>query len=262
MEDVNQATIQINNLQFSYTGDEIIVSIKNLTIRNNSIVAVLGPSGCGKTTLLGILGGLLPVNNEAQIYLSGLGIKDAIKKGHINISFQTPVLMPWLNVVENTSLPLLLKGKEVIHQNIYSALKRVHLLDPVRNFYPEELSSGMRSRVAVAQALISGANILLMDEVFGTLDEATRAKMNIMLREINNSEMNSTIIFVTHSIEEALLLSDRVLILKKPEYENSASILYDQEIDLPKRTPAIRYLPEFLKLKESLEKIILKENLE
>jgi NitT/TauT family transport system ATP-binding protein len=255
-----EAIVNIQNLKFGYDHGDVVVWIKDLLIQRGAIVSVLGPSGCGKTTFLSLLGGLVPLSGNSYIRLAGLKVEEAVKRGLVSISFQTPVLMPWLTAIGNVSLPLKLKALNFQSEDMEEALNKVHLGGAVQSSYPKALSSGMRSRIAVAQAMVTRASILLMDEVFGTLDEATRIKMNLMLRDINSTEMNATIIFVTHSIDEALLLSDRILVFKKPQGEGMSSIVLDLEIDISERSTQTRYSPKFLEFRAFLEKLVLEED--
>lgn len=254
-------TIEVRNLNFA-TRNGPVVRIPELHVGERQIVVILGPSGCGKTTFLLLLCGLLDTNKEADIRLLGRSVTEARKAGLINISFQTPVLMPWRTASKNVGLALELKGLSPNKSELSKALQRVHLDGDTQEYFPEALSSGMRSRVAVAQAMASQAKVLLMDEVFGTLDEATRAKMDLMLREINDSEMRATILFVTHSIDEALLLGDRILIFRKLDAAATSNILHDVKVDLPVRVHNTRYAPEFLQQKQGLERFFFEEGME
>lgn len=255
------SAIEVRDLDFS-ARNEPIVRIPELQVEKQQIVVILGPSGCGKTTFLLLLCGLLAANKEAGIRLLGQSVVGARRAGLVNISFQTPVLMPWRTAFRNVGLALELKGLSPNKSELSRALHRVHLDGDAHEFFPDALSSGMRSRVAVAQAMASRAKVLLMDEVFGTLDEATRAKMDLMLREINAAEMQATILFVTHSIDEALLLGDRILIFRKLGAAATSNVLYDVEVNLPPRTHKTRYAPEFLQQKQRIERFFFEEGLE
>jgi NitT/TauT family transport system ATP-binding protein len=153
-------------------------------------------------------------------------------------------------------------GVEQLEQNRYDidqALKTVRL-PGFQDRYPEELSSGQLSRVAVAQAMMSQAKILLMDEVFGTLDEANRMEMNLRLRKINCSLMHRTVVFVTHSVEEAVLLGDRVLVFQRLECQvrPESSVVKDISIALSERSNEVRYSDsDFHKQKQDLEETLL-----
>lgn len=255
------SAIEVRDLNFA-TRSGPVVRIPELNVEERQIVVILGPSGCGKTTFLLLLCGLLAVNKGATVRLLGRSVTDVRKAGLVSISFQTPVLMPWRTAFKNVGLALELKGVSPDKTELSRALHRVHLDSDAQEYFPEALSSGMRSRVAVAQAMASRAKVLLMDEVFGTLDESTRTKMDLMLREINAAEMQATILFVTHSIDEALLLGDRVLIFRKLGAAATSNVLHDIEVKLSERTHRTRYTPEFLQQKQRLEGFFFEEGME
>jgi NitT/TauT family transport system ATP-binding protein len=278
-EEPMQPAIDISNLEFSVRrhagggplatggGYRTIIRVPDLHIQRESIVTILGPSGCGKTTLLKLIAGLHD-SHEKNAHLTGRirvadrCVAEAVKLGLVSISFQTPVVMRWRTAYDNVTLPLELAGrfvKSTADQRICNSLKMVKL-DHASGWYPEALSSGMLSRVAVAQAMVCGAKILLMDEVFGTLDEANRVSMNLMLRDMNCRFMHSTILFVTHSIEEALLLGDRVLVFRDLLGQSdkvAPSIVADIVPRLESRTRAITYSTEFLDQKSVIDEILL-----
>jgi NitT/TauT family transport system ATP-binding protein len=192
--------------------DEEVVALKDVTldVRKNEFVAIVGRSGCGKSTLLRIVGGLTqPTYGEVTI--DGIRVD---RPGHESgIVFQNPTLLPWATVTDNVIFPLKLMGKleKDSFDKAHQLLKMVGLFD-FRNRYPGELSGGMQQRTAICRALIHDPNILLMDEPFGALDALTREEMSMELLRIW-SERPKTILFVTHSITEAVLLSDRVLVM-------------------------------------------------
>jgi NitT/TauT family transport system ATP-binding protein len=181
----------------------------SLAIPRQEFICVVGPSGCGKSTLLRLIAGLEALSAGA-IRIAGDEVDGP--RRDIGLVFQTPVLLPWRTVLKNVLVPA-----EVLRLDRRSAAKRAHeLIDLVglRGFadrYPNELSGGMRQRVAIARSLMHDPNILLMDEPFGALDALTREAMNLELLRIWQAS-RKTIILVTHSIEEALLLSDRVAV--------------------------------------------------
>jgi len=235
-----------------------VLRVSRLTIEERMIVAIMGPTGCGKTTLLKLLCGLdQPSIPGSRIDLFGDSPQTLRRTGQMNFSFQAPVLLPWLTVRDNVLLPLALRGQPVEQAEQIAAnraISMVRLDHNVADFYPDRLSSGMASRVAVAQAVTSGCRILMMDEVFGTLDEVTRVELDIKLREINESDMQATILFVTHSIEEAVLLADRVIILDTlPDDCSGESIAVDLPIALNTRDSSVRYTSEFRRYKELIE---------
>jgi NitT/TauT family transport system ATP-binding protein len=183
----------------------------NLHVRSKEFVALIGPSGCGKTTVLKIIAGLLsPTKGEVLIEgnkVSGPGTDRATV-------FQSPGLMPWKSVVDNVILALEFAGvpKSKRHDR---AIKYVNVvgLEEFHDHYPGELSGGMQQRVGIARALAIEPQVLLMDEPFGALDAMTRSHMQEELVRIWEHERR-TVLFVTHSIDEAVLLSDRIVVMK------------------------------------------------
>lgn len=231
--------IEIKNLTKTWRkGDANLTAIQNLNLKINDgeIVSIIGPSGCGKTTLLKIITGLLrPTEGETNIDAE-ISKRKSVKK--LSIVFQNPVLLPWRNVIENVRLPNELDNIE-LNNNVQEKINLVGLKG-FEKHYPNELSGGMQQRVAIARALVLNPSLLLMDEPFGSLDEINRNNLNIELLKIWK-KLKPTIIFVTHSISEAVFLSDRVIVLS----QRPAKIKEVVEIKLPRERN--------LELKESSE---------
>ncbi|MBM7553823.1 ABC transporter ATP-binding protein [Thalassobacillus pellis] len=181
----------------------------DLKIEKNQFVSILGPSGCGKSTLLSMVAGLESIT-EGTIFLGDEKVTQPdTDRGMV---FQQPALFPWLSVTDNVIFPL--KGKLAKDERKKVAakhLKMVHLTR-FKDSYPHELSGGMQQRVAIARALAMDPKVLLMDEPFGALDEQTRHILHDELMKIFE-ETKKTILFVTHSIQEAIKLSDRVIVM-------------------------------------------------
>jgi NitT/TauT family transport system ATP-binding protein len=180
------------------------------SIAEGEFVAVVGPSGCGKSTLLKILAGLLsPSSGEAT--LRGEAI--AGPRRDIGVVFQSPVLFPWRSVMDNVMLPVQVQGldRAVCAARARELLKLVGLVDFERRF-PWELSGGMQQRVALVRGLVHDPAMLLMDEPFGALDAMTRETMNLETQRIW-LEKRKTVLFITHSIPEAVFLADRVFVM-------------------------------------------------
>jgi len=206
----------IRNIGKTYHSEKETVNVLNeitFDIHKNEFISIIGPSGCGKTTLLRIIGGLIDPS-DGQIVVPQGSVPEFHKK--CGFVFQDPTLLPWRTVEDNIALPLEVSDKSHStdwKEKTSSVLKLVELSGH-ESYYPNQLSGGMRQRVSIARALVQDPVILLMDEPFGALDEITRGKMNLELLKIRK-ETGKTIIFVTHSIPEAVLLSDRVIVLSK-----------------------------------------------
>jgi len=179
-------------------------------VADREFVAIVGPSGCGKSTLLKILAGLIPATGGMAL-LRGTPIVGP--RRDIGMVFQSPVLFPWRTVLHNVLLPVDVQGlgRERLHRSALDLLRLVGL-DGFENRYPWELSGGMQQRVAMVRALIHDPAMLLMDEPFGALDAMTREQMNLELQRIW-LERRKTVVFITHSIPEAVFLADRVLVM-------------------------------------------------
>ncbi len=177
-------------------------------IAPGEFVSLVGPSGCGKSTLLRILGGLIPPTSGSVLFR---GEPVVHHKKDIGIVFQNAVLLPWRTVLQNIMLPVIVRhlDRAVHHRKAFELLAMTGLEGFV-NKYPNELSGGMQQRVSIARALVYDPSILLMDEPFGALDAMTREHMNVELLRIWR-ESRKTVFFITHSIPEAVFLSDRVL---------------------------------------------------
>lgn len=200
-------------------GELPVLERMDLKISAGEFVSLLGPSGCGKSTLLRVLAGLLAAS-EGEVRVHGVAVRDAATKdGRLGLVFQKPLLLPWRNTLQNVLLPKEVErsGNSVDDIDRTRARKMIDLvrLSGFEKSYPSELSGGMQQRVAIARALISNPTILLMDEPFGALDEITRELMNEELVRIWLSAQTrlSTVVMVTHSIREAVLMSDRIFLL-------------------------------------------------
>ena len=182
----------------------------DLAIAGGEFVSIVGPSGCGKSTLLMLISGLIPATT-GTIEVGGVRVKGAI--GNVAIVFQRDVLLDWRTVLANVLLPVEIKKLDpVSHRRKAQELLRSVGLEEFEDKYPGELSGGMRQRVAICRALVQDPGLLLMDEPFGALDALTREQMNLDLQRMWLRDRN-TVLFITHSIEEAVLLSDRVVVM-------------------------------------------------
>ena len=241
------AGIEIDHVTMTYkTGTSEVLALKDVTvdIKKGEFISLLGPSGCGKTTLLRIMADLIEPTS-GTIKISGSTAKDARLAQKYGIVFQSPVLYDWRKVKKNITLPLeMMKvSKEEQTKRVDNLLELVGL-SKFKDKYPWQLSGGMQQRVAIARALAIEPEILLMDEPFSALDEFSRERLNEELLSIW-SKVNNTVVFVTHSIPEAIFLSDRVFVLS-PHPGRLSKVV---EIPLPRpRTAEMRESPEFYKL--------------
>ncbi len=226
--------IQIKDLSFSYEeGSKLILKDISVEIDAGEFVCILGQSGCGKSTLLRLLAGLeKPTTGE--LLIDNERIKGAsLKRG---VVFQDYGLFPWMTAGENILLALKQcfpsKDKAELKQIALTMLKAVGLSESVYKKLPKELSGGMKQRCAIAQAFSMNPPILLMDEPFGALDAVTRARLQDLVLELwEKDETKKTVFFVTHDVDEALLLSNRILVLG----QSPSNVIYDCKIPEDKR---------------------------
>ena len=182
----------------------------DLEVRENEFVTIVGRSGCGKSTLLRILAGLIPAS-EGVVSIGGEPVTGP--RRDVGFVFQRPALLPWRTVLENVLLPVEVAGGDMVAARVEAqSLLEVVGLGGFEKRSPWELSGGMQQRVAMCRALVSNPSVLLMDEPFAALDALTREDLSLELQRIW-SEHRKTIVFVTHSIQEAVVLSDRVIVM-------------------------------------------------
>jgi len=211
----------------------------SLSVRDGEFVSILGPSGCGKSTLMLIAAGLVPPSS-GSVRVAGVEVRAPYR--NVGIVFQDATLYEWRRVLENVLLPAEIQGldRNRFRRRALELLELVGLAGFERK-YPFELSGGMRQRVALCRALIHDPALLLMDEPFGALDALTRDKMNLELQKLWQAH-RKTVLFITHSITEAVLLSDRVIVMSPRPARIGASF----SIDLPRpRALAAAETPEF-----------------
>ena len=206
--------IEVERLGVRFGALSVIEDL-SITIRQHEFVSLLGPSGCGKSTLLRIIAGLIPAAS-GSVRLGGQPNAAALR---LSIMFQKPLLLPWRTALENVLLPLEIEreGGKTSSLDVARAeriVARVRL-QGFEGAYPHQLSGGMQQRVALARALISDPEVLLLDEPFGALDEMTRDALNQELLRLWRSENArlKTVVMVTHSIQEAVSMSDRIVVL-------------------------------------------------
>ncbi|MBI2952501.1 ABC transporter ATP-binding protein [bacterium] len=229
-------------------GDNRVVALQgvDLIVPAGAFVSVIGPSGCGKTSFLRIVGDLEdPTSGEVLVHGHTPG--EARRRREIGFIFQSPALLPWRTVAENVRLPGEIFGDASVSEQAQAVLDAVGLAGFERA-YPRELSGGMQSRVSIARALTYHPALLLMDEPFGALDEITRERMQVELLRIWQARQ-TTVLFITHSLSEAVLLSDRVVVMSA----RPGRIVADCTVPFPRpRDADLRGDPEFVRMVEGL----------
>ena len=241
-------SIEVKNINKSFKSkknDQLsVLSDVNLTINDGELVCLLGPSGCGKTTLLRLIAGLdQPTSGE----IIANGEKVVKPSGDRAVIFQQYSLFPWLTVLQNVTFGLEMTKKGSKEENIETAeryLTRVGLID-FKDSYPHELSGGMKQRVAIIRSLLNHSPILLMDEPFSALDMQNRHKLQGQLIGVWK-RFENTIVFVTHDVDEAVYLADKIVIMDK----NPGRIAYVVDVDIER--PRKRDSKEFIALQERI----------
>jgi NitT/TauT family transport system ATP-binding protein len=227
----------------------------HLEILDKEFATLLGPSGCGKSTLLRILAGLTRPS-EGQVLLNGKRIKGPGRdRGMV---FQSYTLFPWLTVLKNIQFGLKISGRPQSEaEPIAREFIRQVGLSGFENAYPKSLSGGMKQRVAIARALANNPSILLLDEPFGALDTQTRSLMQELLLQIWE-DLHKTVLFVTHDVEEAIFLSDRIFVMTARPGRIKAVL----EVPLPRpRSYEVKSSPEFTAIKKELSRLIREESI-
>jgi len=247
--------VDVKNLTKSFDNLLVLDDI-SFSLYENEFLCICGPTGCGKTTLLNIITGFIPATS-GSVLLGDESIDP--RKHNISFVFQESSCLPWRNLLDNVRLSLEIK-KTVLKLNISEEEinKRVReIIDLVglrgfENYFPHQISTGMKQRVAVARALAVNPDMLLMDEPFGSLDAQTRWILHIKLLEIW-SKLRKTVLFVTHNVEEAVYLADRVIILSK----RPAKVIRTIQIDL--KRPRNKLSSNFIKYREEIIDVLKTE---
>jgi NitT/TauT family transport system ATP-binding protein len=224
----------------------------DLGVQEGEFVAILGRSGCGKSTLLRVISGLLPAT-AGEVRVSG----DRVTKPRRDIAmmFQKPALLPWRSVLDNVLLPVQIFGwKKAAHRERAHELLTMTGLSGFEKRLPHELSGGMQQRVALCRSLIANPRVMLMDEPFSALDALTREELSGELQRVH-MELGTTIVFVTHSIDEAVLLADRVVVLS-PRPGRIREIL-DIRIPRPRTLGRGAHLEEVARCSAELHELLM-----
>jgi NitT/TauT family transport system ATP-binding protein len=251
--------VEVLSAHKTYSNGTVALQPVDLTIPEGEFVTLLGPSGCGKSTLLKMVAGLLePTDGRLLLWRKPVAQLDETGR-KMAFVFQSPTLMPWASVEANVRLPLDLAGipRTEADTRVADALALVGLAKFAKAL-PRNLSGGMQMRVSIARSLVVQPQLLLMDEPFGALDEITRHKLDADLLELWRSK-KLTVVFVTHSIHEAVFLSTRVIMMAA----RPGRIVEEVAIDEPyPRTPDFMVTPRFAQHAKHLQDLLLRASLE
>lgn len=229
---VSEIQIKVENLSVTY-GNFCVLEDVNLEVCSGEFVSLVGASGSGKTTLINALAGFIQANSDIHI------------PGKIGVVFQDYSVFPWMTVSQNIAFGLHNRQESHKSEIVTQHLKLIQLEDRADK-YPAELSGGQIQRVAIARALAPDPDVILMDEPFGALDRDTRERMQKWLLDIWNED-HKTIIFITHDIEEAIFLSDRVLVLSNKRIGKEFKVPFERP-----RTENIKFTTDFIALKKAI----------
>ncbi|GAE30564.1 ABC transporter ATP-binding protein [Halalkalibacter hemicellulosilyticus] len=238
--------LQLSNIHYTFSDHTNVINDLHLTIEKGEFVSLIGPSGCGKSTLFNLISGL-EIPNAGEILLNGHSIVG--QRNHASYMMQKDLLLPWKTVLENALL-----GAEISKQNLAESKKKAFELLPLfglegyEHYYPHVLSGGMKQRAALLRTFLHQKEMLLLDEPFGALDALTREHMHEWLLSVWN-KLRRSVLFITHSIDEAIFLSDRICVLApKP-----TNIIAEYNVTLPRpRNKEMVLTEEYISLKKQL----------
>ncbi|MDQ8730335.1 ABC transporter ATP-binding protein [Bradyrhizobium sp. LHD-71] len=257
LEDAAEPLLELRAVTKTF-GEVTALARLDATIARGEFVTVVGPSGCGKSTLFNIVAGLEEPDTGGVLRFEGRSCHAADLLGQVSFMPQRDLLLPWRNVVDNAILALEVEG--VPRQQARAQALRMlpeFGLAGFENQYPHQLSGGMRQRVALMRTFLFERGLMLLDEPFGALDALTRAMMQRWLLDVWQ-KYRRTILFITHDVDEAIFLGDRVLVMTA----RPGSVKLEQVVDLPRpRRPEIVTAPEFIRLKRILLEAIEEESI-
>jgi NitT/TauT family transport system ATP-binding protein len=246
----DERIIAVEGLRKSFAaagGETLAIEDVSLELGEREFLSVVGPSGCGKTTLLRAISNLIEVD-RGEIRYRGQRLEGVLPRMQIVFQEFNRSLFPWLSVERNVRFPLRDLAKNEANERVREALALVHL-EAFGGHYPWQLSGGMQQRVALARAIAARAELVLMDEPFASVDAQTRIALEMMLLDVWE-RLGLSVLFVTHDIDEAILLSDRVLVLSRSPSSVIASI--DVELPRPRDQLKTKELPRFQDLREQI----------
>lgn len=244
--DQRKTKIKVKDLTKSF-GDLLVLDDISFTVAQGEFLSIVGPTGCGKTTFLNCLSKLLPTT-KGNIFIDGAEANP--KKHNISFVFQEPTCMPWRTVRENVAYGMQVKkfSREKMEERLKYILGLVGLSDTA-NLYPNQVSSSMEQRIAVARAFAVDPDLLLMDEPYGQLDIKLRYYLEDELIRLWNT-LKSTVVFVTHNIEEAVYVAERILILSNKPTKIKSEVI----VDLPRPRSLID--PRFVEIRKQVTELI------
>jgi NitT/TauT family transport system ATP-binding protein len=251
---VTDELIEVEGIRKAFavgSGETLAIENVSLSMAEGEFLSLVGPSGCGKTTLLRAISGLLKID-AGEIRHRGRKVEGVLPTLQVVFQEYNRSLFPWLSVDRNVRFPLKGVPKAEADERVGDALRVVGLED-FAGHYPWQLSGGMQQRVAIARSVAAQAEILLMDEPFASVDAQTRISLEMMLLELWD-RLSISVLFVTHDIEEAILLSDRVLVLS----QRPSSVIAEIDVDLPRPRDQLKTkeLPRFLELREEIYALV------
>lgn len=238
--------VSVRNLSKSF-GDLVVLDRITFDIHDGEFICVVGPSGCGKTTFCNVLARLLPLT-DGEIALNGEEVN--LRKHNVSFVFQEPSCLPWRSVWDNVKIGLEIKGfpgTEISERT--NAILRLTGLLKFRDYYPHQISGGMKQRVAIARSFVTDPDLLLMDEPFGQLDPSVRFHIENRLIELWK-QTKRTIVFVTHNIEEAVYLAERIIVCTQKPTRIKEEVL----VDLP--YPRDITDPRFVNIRNTVTELV------
>jgi len=238
----SEVILEVRNVSFGYDERQIISNV-DIELKDNELVSLLGVSGSGKSTLFNIIAGLLKPDAGKVIYR---GEDITGKSGIISYSFQKDLLLPYMTIEENVALPLLIKKEKKADALVKAnEMLKEFKLDAYAKKYPKELSGGMRQRIALLRTYLFSKDVSLLDEPFSALDAITKDEMHDWYMNMRR-KYNTSTIFITHDVDEAILLSDRIYIL------GDGDIKTEIKIEASVRDNSFKLTKEFLEYKKSV----------
>jgi putative hydroxymethylpyrimidine transport system ATP-binding protein len=246
--------LHIHQLSYSFLGQKPLFQDISLEVRSGEFVSIIGPSGSGKSTLFKLISGLIEPN-QGEIEINGN--KTSSRLGKVGYMPQKDLLLPWRTVLDNVLLPIEVMNENK-KQNISEARKWLSRfgLAEFEKAYPHELSGGMKQRIAFLRTILIGKDLLLLDEPFGALDSLTKRKMHIWLLSVWK-ELQKSVLFITHDLEEAILLSDRIYIIEG----DSGMGIKEVKVNFPRpRHTEIIYQTDFMTMRKELEMLLHHES--